>query len=312
MTTRYAKTRDRLQAGEVLILDGGVSSELEKRGVPMTDGLWSGRVALDHWEAVVDMHRAYIDAGADIITANTYASSRLMLGPAGLGDKVDEINRRSIDAALEARRRAGTPDLLVAGSMSHMIPIPTGAYRPEEYEHPGAAAMLDAFRELAMIHADAGSDFILLEMMSAPERMAPMFHALSDTNLPVWCGLSAVRDDEGAVKSWHEPSVPFADIVAMAAAQEFDVMGIMHTSADLIADTLPVIRAAHAGPVMAYPDAGYFEMPHWRFVDTIAPSRFRELAEAWRDAGVQILGGCCGLGPEHIAAIADMKGSPRR
>jgi homocysteine S-methyltransferase len=194
MTTRYDNAWKRLQAGEIFILDGGVSSELERRGVSMTDGLWSGRVALDHWDAVVDMHRAYVDAGADIITTNTYASSRLLLDPAGLGDKVDEINRRSIDAALEARQRSGTPDVLIAGSMSHMIPIPTGAYRPDKSKDPGTTAMFDAFRELALIHADAGSDFILLEIMSAPERMAPMFDALCDTKEPVWCGVSAIRD----------------------------------------------------------------------------------------------------------------------
>ena len=311
MATRYIKVWDRLAGGDVLVLDGGVSTELERRGVSMSAGVWSGRAALDTWEGVVDVHRAYIDAGAQIITANTYASSRLMLQPAGLGDQVAEINRRAVEAALTARERAGTADVLVAGSMSHMLPIPTGGYRLRAGDTPAADVMLAAFRELTTIHEEAGVDLLLLEMMSAPDRMAPMFQAVADTRLPVWCGQSAVRNDDGAILSWHDRSVPFADIVAMAAGHGFDVMGIMHTSADLIVDTLPLIREAHSGPLMAYPDAGYFEMPHWRFEDTITPARFAEFARAWREAGVQIIGGCCGLGPEHIAAIANMAGSTR-
>lgn len=308
MTTRYAKAWNRLNAGDMLILDGGVSTELERRGVPMADGVWSGRASLDFYPRVVDMHRAYIDAGADIITANTYATSRLMLAPAGLGDRVAEINHRAVEAALEARERAGAADVLVAGAMAHMIPIPPGGYRVGDADSPDTSAMRGAFDELAAIHADAGVDLLLLEMMSAPNRMLPMFDAVAGSRLPVWCGQSAAQDDAGRLCAWHEPSVAFADIVGTATRYGFDVMGVMHTRADLIADALRVLRPQHAGPLMAYPDSGYFEMPHWRFVDALTPSDFAAFAQAWREAGVQIIGGCCGLGPEHIAAIAHMKG----
>ncbi|WP_227370102.1 homocysteine S-methyltransferase family protein [Halomonas sp. M20] len=302
-SARYNSARERLQAGQTLVLDGGVSTELERRGISMSDELWSGRAILDHEDAIIDMHRAYIDAGADVITANTYASSRLMLEPAGLEDRVEEINRRSIEAALEARERAGTPQVLVAGAMSHMVPIAKGSYRATTPKPLPSQVMTAAFHELAEIHASAGADLLLLEMMSIPSRMSAMFDALSDTPLPVWCGMSAARDEQGGLYSWHERTTPFSDIVDLAARQHFDVLGIMHTSAELIAEALSIMRERHKGPLMAYPDSGYLEMPHWRFVDTVTPEHFAEFAREWQEEGAQIIGGCCGLGPEHIKAI---------
>jgi homocysteine S-methyltransferase len=307
MTPAYEKARKHLDAGDLLILDGGVSTELQRRGISMQDDLWSGRAVLDAWEGVVDMHRAYIDAGATVITANTYASSRLMLEPAGLGDRVEQINRLAVDAALEARERAGTPDLLVAASMSHMVPIPAGGYRVDPGARPGRQVMQQAFAELAALHTAAGADVLLLEMMSARQAMGAMFDALADAALPVWCGQSAVAGVDGRLRSWHEPEVAYREIVAVAAQHDFEALGIMHTRADLVDEALPVIRSHYAGPIMAYPDSGYLQMPDWRFGETIAPARFARFAEGWRGAGAQIIGGCCGLGPEHIAAIADLK-----
>ena len=103
MTNYYAeliKKRERLLP---IILDSGVSTELERRGAKMRNGQWSGCVAVDDYEKLVETHIAYIKAGADIITVNSYASSRLMLGPAGLGNEVQQINRLNVSAAIEAR-----------------------------------------------------------------------------------------------------------------------------------------------------------------------------------------------------------------
>ena len=303
----YEKARRRLQGGAVLLLDGGVSTELQRRGVPMADEIWSGRVALDHWEAVVDMHRVYIDAGADVITANTYASSRLMLAPVGLDGHVEEINRRSVDAALAARERAGARDVLIAGSLSHAIPLQIRSEANPVEDNLGDAVLAAAFEEMTAILTQSGADLLLLEMMSKPNRMTQLFGAVADCSLPVWCGLSVKRGEADALVAIHDARVPFEDNVAQAAAQEFDVWGIMHTSADLIEEAMQTLRAADGRTLMAYPDSGYMEMPNWQFVDTITPERFAEFAEQWIGAGAQIVGGCCGLGPEHIAAISHLK-----
>lgn len=309
MNSPYETIRRALKAGDTVILDGGVSTELERRGAPMVEGAWSGRVAIDAWDVLVDTHRAYIDAGSNIITANTYASSRLVLEPTGLGDKVEEINRRSLEAALTARERCAAPDVAVAGSISHMLPMAIGdrGHGFTERTNLTRDSLFAAFQEMASYHAAGGADLILLEMMSLPDLMSVLFDAVADVSLPVWCGLSAKRKTaDGAISAWHDETVPFSDNVARAAERGFEVMGIMHTSAELIADTVPLMRERYSGPLMAYPDSGYFKMPHWQFVDTLTPREFRDFAQDWVEKGVQIVGGCCGLGPEHIAAIADL------
>ena len=164
-----------------------------------------------------------------------------------------------------------------------------------------------AFQEIASYHATGGADLLLLEMMSLSDLMSVLFDAVADVGLPVWCGLSAKRKlAGGAISAWHDETIPFSDNVASAAERGFEVMGIMHTSADIIADAVPLIREQYSGPLMAYPDSGYFVMPNWQFVDTLTPREFRDFAQGWIEQGVQIVGGCCGLAPEHITAIADL------
>jgi homocysteine S-methyltransferase len=304
----YLNALDKLVAGKLLILDGATGTELERRGVPMDDEAWCATGVLSDPEALVAVHMDYIAAGADIITANTYASSRLMLEPAGLADRFEEINRKSVEAALEARRLAGAPDVLVAGSLSHMIPMAADSAWSDLGRRPGASIMAEAFRELAGIHAAAGCDLILLEMMYEPERMALVFEAAKGSGLPVWAGTSARRGGDGAVLSFlQDRDLAFEEVAALTGASDFQVAGVMHSSADVTGDALAQLRIHHRGPLMAYPDSGYFEMPHWRFENTIAPARLAEFARQWIADGVQVLGGCCGLGPEHVEALARLK-----
>jgi homocysteine S-methyltransferase len=102
----HAHIERRLQHGGIVILDGGTGSELGRRGVSMDPQAWCGRASLQSVDVLQGIHLDYIAAGADIITANTYASSRLMLGPAGLADQFEEINRNAIAAARRARPTA--------------------------------------------------------------------------------------------------------------------------------------------------------------------------------------------------------------
>ncbi len=304
MTPRYARLWERIRAGRTIILDGGISAELERRGVAMRDGLWSALAAIDHWQALVDVHRNYIDAGADVITTNTYAASRVMLEPNGFGADVPDINRRTIEAALTARQQSGASDVAIAGSLSHMLPVFSDGTRPGSGKPATQEDMRAAFCELAAIHQAEGCDLLLLEMMCIPDRMQAMFAAIEASDLPVWCGLAAELGAHGKLFSARAGAeLPFADSIAMAARCNFDVVGVMHTAPAAITSAIPLIRKAHAGPVMAYPDAGHFAMPHWHFSETYTPAAFADDCRKWIAAGVEIVGGCCGLGPEHIAAI---------
>jgi len=307
----YADLMKRLGRGGIAILDGGTGTELERRGVAMSPGAWCGPATLTNRPVLEAVHADYIRAGADVITANTYASSRLMLGPAGYGDRVEEINRIAVEAALTARARAGVAGVVVAGSLSHMVPVIAGTEWFDPAAMPDPAAIADAFAELAGILRDAGCDMIILEMMYDPERMIAAIAAARSTGLPVWAGLSSRRGADGAVLGFsHHADVPFDDIAALLSDSGAEAAGIMHTPSDLVAPSIEIIRRHFDGPLLAYPDSGHFKMPHWKFEDIIPPDDFAAYASQWSAAGVRIIGGCCGLSPDHIAAIAALKEGP--
>ncbi|MFP4463239.1 MAG: homocysteine S-methyltransferase family protein [Guyparkeria sp.] len=301
-----------LRKDEIRLLDGATGTELEKRGVPMSTNAWSGSASLDQPEILEQIHRDYIAAGADIVTANTYATSRALLDLDGLGGQFEAINRSAVRAAQRARDSCARPDVLIAGSLSHRGPIAAGSARPDSGAI-GLDTMAEALREQAQLLRDEGCDLLLLEMLYDPDRMPLVFEAAAQTGLPVWAGFSVRRNDKGEILGFGPgEDVQFAQLISILDDWPVDAAGIMHTPANLVSDALTILRESFAGPLMAYPDSGYFKSPHWQFEDVIAPRDLRRYAEEWIDQGAQILGGCCGLSPEHIAALAPLKGNSAR
>jgi homocysteine S-methyltransferase len=297
----YAPLKQRLDAGETLILDGATGTELQRRGAKMDATAWSAPVVLDDPKLLTDIHADYIRAGADIVTANTFSASRMLLAPAGYGDKVEEIIRRSVEVAQQARSSAaGGRPVAVAGSISHMVPVIQGGNRVDPARLPSDAAIGESFEELAQTLQKSGVDLIILEMMNRPNRIKLALKAALATGLPVWFGFSARKGKDGRVLSFDSTQDAPLDTVT-----------------SLVLEALKQLRASYKGPLMAYPDSGYFEMPDWRFVDVITPDRLEQFFRSWIDAGVQVIGGCCGLTTEHIkAAVAardkSKKTAPRR
>jgi homocysteine S-methyltransferase len=300
--------RTRLSQGGVLLLDGPTGTELERRGAPMDQAAWCGPASLDQYALLQRIHADYIRLGCDIVTANTYASSRLMLEPAGYGDRVAEIAAAAVRAARAARAEAaeGRP-VLVAGSLSHMIPVQPGTGRTDEAASADPQAWRAAFEELAGLHAEHGCDAILLEMMYHPDRAALAIEAARASGLPVWLGFSARRGADGRVLSYYpHDDVPFERLLELIP-DDVEAVGVMHSDANVTGDALDMVRAHSDAPLMAYPDSGHFEMPRWNFEAVMPPQTFRAYARDWLDRGARVLGGCCGLSMDHMRAIADLK-----
>ena len=300
----YQPLKARLDAGEVILLDGATGTELQRRGAAMDPDAWCGAATLEHDRLLTEIHADYIAAGAEVITANTFASSRIMLSGAGLGDRVEEINRRAVEAALRARDEApGGNRVVVAGSLSHMVPVEQGTALavPDDPEKDAEAAF--AFNELAQILVRSGCELIILEMMYRPRRIRLALDAALATGLPIWFGFSARRTTDGRVVSFlpHE-DLPLDEVTKLIRAEDVDAAGVMHSGAELTDEALQSVRAHFDGPLMAYPDSGHFEMPDWRFVDIMPPPRFEEYCADWIRSGVQIIGGCCGLTIDHVQA----------
>ncbi len=304
----YSYIEEKLRDGGIVVLDGGTGTELERRGVAMDPGAWCGPASLENANVLEEIHRDYISAGADIITANTYASSRLMLNESGFSNQFEEINRAAVRAAMNAREKCGREGIMVAGSLSHMCPQHKDPTHPNPQKVPSESEMADAFMEMASLLRDEGCDLILLEMMFDPKRMPLVFQAAKETGLPVWAGFSARSGGDGQIISYlPDQEIPFADILQVLDDFDVQAAGIMHTPSHLTGDALDTLRGVYDGPLTAYPDSGYFKMPHWQFEEIIAVDDFLEFAKSWVASGVQVVGGCCGLSPEHVRVLGKLK-----
>ena len=309
----YDDILKRMNDGGVVLLDGGTGTELEKRGADMNDDAWCGPANISHREMLEQVHLDYIHAGAEIITTNTYATTRLMLEPAGYGDRIEEIYRSACAAALQARERGevelGRSGVLVAGSLSHMVPMSSsGAESADPYSGVGREKFCAALHEAAGLLKDGGCDLILLEMMYHPQRFQCVLEAALATGLPVWAGFSARRGENGEVLSFfREDNIPLEELTSLLPPKGIDAAGIMHSNVNITGPALDILRRSFEGPLYAYPDSGFFRMPNWQFEDIISPPELTAYAIDWIADGVSAVGGCCGLSVEHIEALSILK-----
>ena len=287
-----------------IILDGATSTELERRGVPMDHEAWSGLAALSHPDLLRDLHADYLRAGAEVIIANTYSAAPHHLAAAGVGERAREINVRSVELALEARDAAADGPAWVAGSLSLMAPGFNSANRLAPAEHA------EQLRVQASWLAGAGVDLLALEMLRDVEWSTAALEAALSVGLPVWAGFSCVADATGALVAQPmrgavaEP-VPFEEALRAVTGRGEALVGIMHSE---IEDTDPGLECARRvceAPLGAWPNSGHFEPPHWQFHDMATPDEFAAAAARWVEDGVKVVGGCCGLGPEHVRAAAE-------
>lgn len=299
------------------LIDGGTGSELRRRGVALTAGAWSAPAALEHSALLTSIHRDYVLAGADVVTANTFSASPFVLDAAGLGQRFEAVNRAAIAAALAAAEVPSDdgppgPDAPPAGRRTRRIRVAASlsCYPPggDPQRYPGAADELAAYRRWAAVCADAGSDLLLVEMMQDIEHGARMCLAAAETGLPYWLGLSCRRHPvTGALVGFDRPETPITDVIERLVDFGPAVVNVMHSPIDVIDEALELVAARWGGARGAYPERPYREDPSGRFDEAVDdPGAARALARhaaRWAQAGATVVGGCCGTTPADIAAI---------
>ncbi|MFQ6022755.1 MAG: homocysteine S-methyltransferase family protein [Acidiferrobacterales bacterium] len=289
---------ERIEREEIIILDGATGTELQRRGVLMHDIAWSGIAVSEHGDVVRSVHEDYIRAGADVIITNTFAGARHLLEPAGFGDNVEIINRGAVEIARQARENAADHPVAIAGSMSDFM----ASQDPDKWLRP--STLRATYREQADILAEAGVDLIALEMMQKPEVAAPAVEAAVATGLPVWIGCSCQRIPNESRLALHDyPDRDFSELLDTVVGMGGAVMTVMHSDVTDTNSGLAMVRERWSGPLGAYPNSGYFVMPNWQFVDIISPEDLVTEAKRWIAQGLQLIGGCCGIGPAHIALL---------
>jgi homocysteine S-methyltransferase len=247
--------------------------------------------------SVRQVHEDFIRAGAEAIITNTFATARHMLEPGGLGEHVEAINTNAVKLAQQARdNTAGRPAAIVGSICEWTFTAESDWNTPE--------AVGRSVREQAKLLSAAGVDALALEMCQRVEFSVVAVEAASETGLPLWIGMCArTHRDVDGLSTFDYADRSFDELVHALSKYPAMVLNIMHTPVPDVAEALRIVRKHWDGPIGVYPESGYFIMPNWQFVDVIEPQALAELAKGWVADGIRMVGGCCGLGPEHISAI---------
>lgn len=288
---RYQTLMQRINNGERILIDGATGTEVERRGVPQVDSAWNGGGALTHPDMVRQIHSDYIGCGAQIVISNTFATARHVLRDARWEEHFEFLNRRGVELAQEARHNMNTPHVLVAGGISHW----------SWGEHPSLAELQANITEQAAIMATAGADLIMLEMMVNLEKTLILIDAAQKTGLPVWVGFSCEVDEQGVVRLWEGATLKEA--IFAIKDKNVPLINIMHTEVEHVDASLDVLQANWSAPIGVYAHSGLYVNPKWIFDGVISPQDYASAAMRWLARGVQVIGGCCGIGVEHIALL---------
>lgn len=259
---------------------------------------WSALASLTHYELLRAIHADYIAAGADVVTTNTFATTRFVLEAAGHGAQFAAINARAVAAAREARDASGR-DVGVAGSISCLPP------RFDVHAYPDERTEAAAYRELAETLAEAGVDFLILEMMQETRHAPLACEEARRIGLPFWIGVSCRTGAGGALVGFDFPLVPLTACLDAVLPMGPAVVAVMHTPIAAIEPALHTLRAHWAGPVGAYPLIGDGAAP-----SLLAPTELAAQARRWCAIGASAIGGCCGTTPDHVRAVAAAVAGP--
>ena len=300
---------------ELTILDGATGTEIAARGVNLqAKRTWSADANIEFPNLVKDIHRDYIQAGAKVITTNTFSTSRNTLSLDGLAEQTEEINRLSAKLAMDARKDCDAEEtVLVAGSIAAFEPFKGYSDTMPSYENA-----LEDYREQANILAEAGVDLIILEMFFRTVDLRAAVAAAAETNLPIWVGLSCERHDGEIVLGLTEfmdrhGEETIRDGVVASASPSVEAICIMHSPPHVTADALRELKTHTSLPIGAYAHGGRFdtekgmarEKPQVGWTSGTDAETYLEYVREWIACGATIIGGCCGTTPEHIRLISN-------
>lgn len=306
--TRFAAA---LESGRVTLLDGGMATQLEAQGEDLGGHLWSARLLAEKPAAIVAATRAYLDAGADIVETASYQASREGFREVGMGGLMaDRLLGRSVELARRARDEylADNPDArvpLIAASIG-----PWGAVLHDGSEYRGdytiSRESLAEFHERRLKVLDsAGADVLALETIPSLMEAEVLAALLRDRRTPAWVSFSC--RDGGHISD----GTPIERAVAVFANHpNVLAVGVNCTPPQYVPELIARIRKALPGKaIIAYPNSGEtWDASTESWHGTVSPLDCAAAAQDWVEAGATIVGGCCRMGPGHIAAMREAIG----
>jgi homocysteine S-methyltransferase len=297
-----------LDRHDVVILDGALATELERRGADLRDPLWSAKLLIDNPDLIRQVHRDYYAAGADVATTASYQATIPGLIARGLDRaQAADILRRSVTLAQEA-----CDDFLASQPVGRLMPLVAasigcyGAYLADGSEYRGdyglsIPQLIDWHRPRLEILASSGADLIACETvpsLAEGEALVKLLSEFPDT--PAWLSFSC--RDEGRLCHGE----PFADAVALAnKAANVVAVGVNCTAPRFIEGLLASVAGIARKPLLVYPNSGEAWDANRRcWFGAPAAADWAENARRWRRAGARLIGGCCRTTPGTIRQIA--------
>ncbi len=296
-----------LQRDPVIVLDGGLATQLESMGYDISGALWSARLLESNPRAVVAAHRAYLDAGANCIVSASYQASRkgfMLIGKTA--SEADALIVSAVDLAKIARAEfladnpATTPEPLVAASVG-----PFGAAMHDGSEYTGRYSVTKT--ALWRFHADrlglldrSGADVLAVETIPNFTEAGILSELLAEVDTPAWVSFCC-RDTTSL-----SDGTPLADAAALFTGHPHVLaVGINCTPPEYTSDLIPILRAAAPDKaIVVYPNSGEtYNATDNSWSGTACDFDKDFNAVAWRAAGAKLIGGCCRTGPDDIAAM---------
>ncbi len=301
----------------VIILDGGMATELESRGADLNDPLWSAKVLLESPQLIEQVHYDYFAAGADVAVSASYQATFEGFADRGIDRKAARhLLRLSVQLARDARdrfwsvadHRAERPAPLVAASVGSY-----GAYLADGSEYRGdyglsARKLIEFHRPRVEVFADSEADLLAFETVPCAVEAEAIVRLLEEVpDVPAWISFSC--SDEAHVAHGE----PLADCIGITNdAGSCVAAGINCTPPRFITPLLRSVEEIARHPLVAYPNSGEVwdgERHCWK--ESPDPIDFSDAAQEWYDAGARLIGGCCRTTPETIRRLAGLRGSFR-
>ena len=295
--TRTERFLSRLHAGQVLLADGATGTRLQSQG--LDDGRAPEVWVVEQPQRVRDLHQGYVEAGSDILLTCTFGGTRFRLEKDNLAADVGHVNRTAAELAREvaaAAQAANGWEIWVGGDMgpTGALLAPLGPLSAEE--------VTAAYAEQAAALAEGGADFLLIETMSdLGEAKAAVAGARSVSDLPLFCTFSF--DTHGRTMMGLRPEHAAREIAPLVVGLGANCG---RDPAEFVGFMQAMRQAAPQALLWAKPNAGLPHLEGDQVVYDATPQYMAEIAHQLRDAGAQVIGGCCGTTPEHILAMREV------
>ncbi|MEV5911422.1 homocysteine S-methyltransferase [Streptomyces sp. WAC 01325] len=295
-----------LAAGTV-VLDGGMSNQLESAGHDLSDELWSARLLAEAPEAITQAHLAYFEAGADVAITAGYQATFEGFAKRGIGrERAAELIALGVELAREAVRRARAGGiarpLWVAASVG-----PYGAMLADGSEYRGryglSVAELERFhRPRLQVLAGARPDVLALETVPDTDEAEALLRAVRGLGVPAWLSYSVAGDRTRAGQPLEEAFALAADV------DEVIAVGVNCCAPEDVEQAVETAARVTGKPVVVYPNSGEAWNAEARAWDGRSTFTAEEV-QGWRASGARLIGGCCRVGPEVIGSIARTLGA---